>query len=125
VIVETIAVVQHRLGLDAVRAFVRDVLPLIEVTHVDQATHKAALTALLAANRRHLSLVDCASFHAMREAGLQQAFAFDSHFDEMGFTLDAPGEELPPGMRPPMATGRSSGNHTAGRMPPFTSQRNP
>ncbi len=41
---------------------------------------------MLAANRRQLSLVDCVSFAAMRELGIEHYFAFDQHFDEQGFT---------------------------------------
>ena len=85
VLVETFAVVQRRLGLDAVRALARDVLPLLEVEWIGAETHVASIAALLAANRRGLSLVDCATFETMRRSGLTRAFAFDHHFDEQGF----------------------------------------
>jgi uncharacterized protein len=88
VIVETIAIVQHRLGVEALRLFVRDVLPLFDVVFVDQSAHAAALAALLAAGRCQLSLVDCASFEVMRRGRILQAFAYDRHFAEQGFTLD-------------------------------------
>jgi predicted nucleic acid-binding protein len=45
------------------------------------------MSALLAANRRSLSLVDCTSFEIMRQAGLDTAFTFDSHFRELGFKM--------------------------------------
>lgn len=35
---------------------------------------------LFAANRRKLSLVDCASFECMRRFARRRAFAFDDHF---------------------------------------------
>ena len=38
------------------------------------------------AGRRGLSLVDCVSFAVMARAGLRQAFAFDDHFSERGFS---------------------------------------
>ena len=38
------------------------------------------------AGRRGLSLVDCVSFAVMARAGLRQAFAFDDHFAERGFS---------------------------------------
>ena len=85
VVVETTAVAQRRLGLDAVRALVNDVLPLLDVVFIDQATHAAAMGALFAAGRRHLSLVDCASFEVMRQANLTTAFAFDRDFAAQGF----------------------------------------
>jgi predicted nucleic acid-binding protein len=85
VVLETIAVAQHRLGLDAVRALVRDVLPPIDVVFIDEPVQRAALSALLAASRRRLSLVDCASFEVMRDRQIRRAFAFDPHFAENGF----------------------------------------
>ena len=89
VVVETTAVAQHRLGLDAVRALVRDVLPLVEIAFIDSAIHEAAIAALLAAGRRQLSLVDCSSFELMRRREVGRAFAFDRHFREQKFTLRA------------------------------------
>jgi predicted nucleic acid-binding protein len=86
VIVETAAVVQHRLGIEAVRAFHDDVLPLVSVHWVGEDEHAAAMAALLTAGRRRLSLVDCTSFEVMRRRGIRRAFAVDPHFAEQGFT---------------------------------------
>lgn len=44
-----------------------------------------ALSALLAANRRQLSFVNCCSFEVMRSLGMERAFAFDANFKEQGF----------------------------------------
>lgn len=85
VLIETIAVAQHRLGLEAVRAIVRDVLPVIRVHFGGEEVLGGSLTALIAAGRRHLSLADCMSFELMRRHSILQAFAFDRHFTEMGF----------------------------------------
>ena len=87
VVVESVSVAQHRLGINAVRALVDDILPVIEVRFVDHTVHDAAMATLLAAGRRQLSLVDCASFEVMRRGELYRAFAFDKHFRERGFTL--------------------------------------
>lgn len=76
---------QHRLGLEAVRALQEDVCPVLGIEWIDEMAHKAAVSAVLAASRRGLSLVDCASFAAMRDLGIRQAFAFDEHFEEQGF----------------------------------------
>jgi len=43
--------------------------------------------ALLAADRRKLSLVDCGSFHVMRTRVVRTSFAFDPHFREQGFDV--------------------------------------
>src|SRR5437870_8465537 len=74
VLVETYALAQSRLGLDAVRTFTEDVVPLLSVYWITEAEHRAAVAALLAANRRQLSLVDCTSFVVMRQLHLRAAF---------------------------------------------------
>lgn len=85
VLVETYALVQRRLVLDAVRALTGEFIPLIAIDWIDEATHGTAVAALLTAGRRDLSLVDCASFLVMRRRGLTRAFAFDADFEEQGF----------------------------------------
>ena len=85
VCVETSALVQARLGMDAVRALFGDVLAMVTVVTIDEALHTNAVATLLGANRRDLSLVDCTSFAVMRQRGIASAFAFDRHFAEQGF----------------------------------------
>ncbi|MGH9661776.1 MAG: type II toxin-antitoxin system VapC family toxin [Bryobacteraceae bacterium] len=87
VLVETSALVQHRLGLTAVRVFQDDVVPLLGVEWISEARHRAGVTAVLAASRGKLSLVDCISFQTMREGGVRSAFCFDRHFYEQGFDV--------------------------------------
>src|SRR5258705_13764721 len=62
VLVKTCALAQHRLGIAAVRAIHDDILPVLTVVWMDENLHRLASTALLAAGRRKLSLVDCSSF---------------------------------------------------------------
>lgn len=85
VIVETLALLQNRLGIGAVRVFDDAVYPLLRVLWIDDGTHREAVAAVLTAGRRRLSLVDCSSFVLMRRHGLDSAFAFDDHFPEQGF----------------------------------------
>jgi predicted nucleic acid-binding protein len=85
ILVETVALLQHRLGLAAVHAFCQDVVPLLEIDWVTGQRHSAGLEALLAAGRRRLSFVDCISFQCMRANGVQTAFCFDTHFAGQGF----------------------------------------
>ena len=85
ILVESLALVQNRLGVEAVRALLDDMLPVVTVHWVTPETHALALSAMLAARRRRLSLVDCVSFEIMRTSGCQKAFTFDSHFREQGY----------------------------------------
>ncbi len=85
VLIETFALVQRRLGLNALRVLCADFLPLIETIWLDKKTHEAAVGALLTAARRKLSLVDCVSFEVMRQQGVGKAFTLDRHFEEQGF----------------------------------------
>lgn len=87
VLVETYALLGRRLGLEAVRAFRGDLAPLIEVVWVDEALHEAGLDLLLERRKRKLSLVDTVSFLTMRGRGIEEAFAFDPHFEQEGFVL--------------------------------------
>jgi predicted nucleic acid-binding protein len=87
ILVETTAVLQHRVGMPAVRSLVQDVVPALRVEWVSSDDHRAAAAALLAAGRRAISLVDCSSFEVMRRLGLERAFAFNRHFAEAGFQL--------------------------------------
>ena len=86
VLLETTALLQHRIGVAAVRALHEDVMPLLQVDWVSEAQHRAGVEAVLAASRKKLSLVDCVSFQTMRKHGVRTAFSFDAHFREQGFS---------------------------------------
>lgn len=85
--VETVALLQARIGLAAVRSLHEDLCPLLDVTFVDHDLHEAAAIALLASGKRRVSLVDWVSFTVMRRLGMTEAFAFDEDFADHGFTL--------------------------------------
>ena len=93
VILETTALLQHRFGIEALRLFDSDIMPVIEIAWVDETIHKQGMSALLVANRRNLSLVDCTSFEIMRQAGLDAVFTFDPHFGEQGFNMISAGKK--------------------------------
>lgn len=86
VMVETYALLQRRLGLDAVRAFREEFAPLLDVVWITEETHERALDELLS-RPSALSLVDASSFVLMRSEGIHRAFAFDRQEAE-GFRLD-------------------------------------
>ena len=87
VLVEVFALVQRRLGIDALRALAGDLLPLMEPLWVDQDVHAAATAALFTSGRRRLSLIDCTSFELMRRHGITHALSLDADFARQGFRL--------------------------------------
>jgi predicted nucleic acid-binding protein len=92
ILVESYALIQSRIGLDAVRTFTTDFVPLLEMEWVGADVHATAVSALLVASRRDLSLVDCVSFETMRRRGISRAFAFDRHFKTQGFDVTSNGD---------------------------------
>jgi predicted nucleic acid-binding protein len=87
VLVETSALVQRRLGIEALQVLVDELLLPISTIFVERAVHDAAVSAVLAARLRQLSVVDAVSFEVMRRSGVRVAFAFDQHFAQFGFEL--------------------------------------
>lgn len=85
ILVETFALIQDPLGMEAVRRFQEDVLPILTIEWVDEHSHQLGITSMLAAGREKLTLVDCISFHLMRRLGIKSAFACDRHFNQQGF----------------------------------------
>lgn len=87
VVLETVTLLQSRTGVEAVRIFYRDVLPLLDVVWIDERHLHTAMTSLLAASQRRISLTDWSGINLMRSRGLTRAFAFDDDFARQGFEL--------------------------------------
>ncbi len=87
VVLETLALIQTRIGMRAVRKWKTEFQPILEIVWVDRQLHEEALTALVAANKPTISLTDWTSFLIMRERGIETAFSFDRHFAQQGFRL--------------------------------------
>lgn len=85
ILVETLALAQSRLGLEAVALLRDDIFPVLQVLWVDRALHAEALASTIAAGPRAVSFVDRVSFELMRQTHLERAFAFDQHFVDQGF----------------------------------------
>lgn len=84
VLVKTCALLDRRVGRDAVAAFREGFAPLLEVVWVDRDLYDRGLDLQL--NRpRGVSLVDAVSFGCIREARIEEVFAFDRHFEQEGF----------------------------------------
>ena len=89
VLLETIALLQSRIGLEAVSDFRLRVQPLMENVWVDADWHERAVQRVLAQGDGTLSLVDCLSFEIMESKDLRIAYTFDRHFEKHGFTIAA------------------------------------
>ena len=87
VVVETVALLQNRIGLAAVRDFEENLSPLLSIEWVSQELFQKGMVRLFREDRRHLSLVDCVSLEFMRSAGLRDVLGLDKHFSEAGLRL--------------------------------------
>ena len=95
VVLETVTLLQTRIGVAAVRIFYRDVLPLLKVAWIDEDLLHRAMSALLASSHRRVSLTDWSSITFMRERGIVHVFAFDDDFARQGFELVSASTRLP------------------------------
>ncbi|MGE5601769.1 MAG: type II toxin-antitoxin system VapC family toxin [Nitrososphaerales archaeon] len=87
IVIECWNLLQARLGLEAVRVFHEELLPVVYVEWVSQALHEIVVRVVLASGKRGISLVDRISFELMRQRGMKAAFSFDEHFADEGFTI--------------------------------------
>ncbi len=87
VIVESIALIQSRLGIRSVQKLSEELLSLVEIHWMGEEQHRVAMNHVIASNRRNLSLVDCSSFDTMRRLDIETAFTFDPQFREQGFRV--------------------------------------
>jgi predicted nucleic acid-binding protein len=87
VVVESVALAQSRLGPTATRDLLDGIVPALDLVWIDADLHGASVSALLAALRRRVSLVDWVSFEVMRRRSIRTAFAFDRDFVDAGFAV--------------------------------------
>ena len=85
VLVESLALLQHRLGLKHALAFERE-SRRFSVQWITPEIHADALERW-AAGRRGISFVDQVSFLVMERLRIRRAFAFDDDFEAAGFEL--------------------------------------
>jgi len=86
IVVESIALLQARLGIKAAQVWEKDVLALADMLWVDEKIQRQSLDLWRGLAKRGLSLVDCSSFILMRNNNIENYFGFDSHFKEQDFT---------------------------------------
>jgi uncharacterized protein len=85
VVVETMVLVQARLGLRALQVLVHDVIPALTIEWIGEADHTTGVAAVLSGGKRRLTLVDCVSFHVMGRLGIKRCLAIDVHFKDYGY----------------------------------------
>ena len=59
----------------------------IQVIHVDEQLWREALALFRKYDDKDFSFTDCTSFVVMQLHKMRDAFAFDRHFEQMGFRL--------------------------------------
>ena len=88
VVVETVNLLNSRAGHDPARQFLERIRDskLLTLHHISPLQHRRAELYFQRRSDKGYSLTDCSSFVVMEEAGLKEAFAFDRHFTQAGFT---------------------------------------
>ena len=85
VVHETWALLQARLGWEAVDAWHDRILPLCQVLWVDERAHSLGEARCRQARERRLSLTDCISIELMRRRGIRAFIGQDEHLAREGF----------------------------------------
>lgn len=89
VVHESWALIQARLGWDAVEDWLQGLLAKCEIVWVDELIHSLGSARARQARERRLSLTDCVSFEVMLREGCREAIADDEHFAALGFSRPA------------------------------------
>lgn len=87
ILVESYALIQRRMGMDAIRDFQDKILPALITAWVSAEEHQRAMAQFLSENRRNLSFVDCSSFEIVQRVQAEKVLTFDSHFRAQGFEV--------------------------------------
>lgn len=87
ILVESYALIQRRMGMDAIQDFQNKILPSLTLVWITPEDHQRSMEFFLSENRRNLSFVDCSSFDTIQRLIIDKVFAFDSHFAEQGFEV--------------------------------------
>ena len=77
---ETWALVQRRLGWEAVETFLNDLLSRCIIEWVDATAHNTAAARCCRTHERRFSLTDAVSLDCMTKRGITEAIAQDEHF---------------------------------------------
>ena len=82
---ESWALIQARLGWDAVEDFLRELVVRCRIVWVDERLHELGAARARQAKERRLSLTDCVSFEVMLAEGCREYLGDDEYFKAAGF----------------------------------------
>lgn len=85
---ETLTLLKVRIDHTAAARFGRIILSskVINIIPVTKSRWETAWELFIKYSDKSFSFTDCTSFAIMYEFGLKEAFAFDKHFQQMGFS---------------------------------------
>ena len=86
VLLESATLLLTRLGIHSALTFLRDA-KAFDTEWVDPSLHQEALRIFEKNGGNGISLVDCMSIVVMRRRGVKKILAFDSDFQDQGFTI--------------------------------------
>lgn len=85
VVQESWALIQARLGWNALEAWQRTLLARCEIIWVDEELHRLGAARCRQAGERRLSLTDCVSFEVIHRERVRLFIGDDAHFTDEGF----------------------------------------
>ncbi len=87
VVHESWALIQARLGWEAVEDWLDALVSACEIVWVDEPLHRLGMARARQVRERRLSLTDCVSFEVMSSRNCVEAIADDEHFRKLGYRL--------------------------------------
>jgi len=84
---ETLTLVRFRINIEASIDFSKKIRKskVIKMVRISKEFEEKALDRFERYDDKDFSFTDCVSFVVMWEMGIKEAFAFDQHFNQMGF----------------------------------------
>jgi predicted nucleic acid-binding protein len=84
---ETLTVIRSRLGISASIEFSKKIRQsqVLRILPISREIEEKALDLFEKYDDKTFSFTDCVSFVMMRDLEISEAFAFDRHFQQMGF----------------------------------------